>query len=394
MCLNGAAQQRLVGDVKKSIDALTMTVEKYSAAYNKLKPALTHEQTRDRAETWTVAGRILFGKYDKYNDNRRVGKKVDAKDMGHSLLDGFDAFMRALPLDTIRETDKKGQPRIDKKTGQQRVKTKFSHEIVSRLAAHHSDFRFVGSELYNIKDWDGAYDAWERYCKIAQYNSVPDSVLGEVRYLQGIAAWQRSDNADAVRLFATARQLGYKTKETYDYALSCLSAMGDEKQIVELAEEAYRRFGTDDSQYIRILINNHIANNQLDSARALLDKAIAIDDNDAGLHNLMGLVLEQQEGINQALPHFERCIQLDPNHPQGLFNVGRYYYNEATLVAERYPRLSGRALSRKAEPLYKEALPYLEKSYQIDPTNEDVRNALRNIYYHLGDAAKLQALEQ
>ena len=108
----------------------------------------------------------------------------------------------------------------------------------------------------------------------------------------------------------------------------------------------------------------------------------------------MGLVLEQQEGINQALPHFERCIQLDPNHPQGLFNVGRYYYNEATLVAERYPRLSGRALSRKAEPLYKEALPYLEKSYQIDPTNEDVRNALRNIYYHLGDAAKLQALEQ
>ena len=398
LCLHGAAQHRLVGDVKKSIDALTMTVDKYKSAYKKLQPALTHPETAEKAETWTVAGRILFGQYDKCVDNRRAGLKVNGKEMAYALLDGYDALNKALSLDTIVETDKKGNPRIDKKTGKAKIKTKYSRDIRTRLNAHINDFRFVGSELYNTKDWDGAYKAWDHYCRLATNpgdaaRTVPDSLLGEMRYYQGIAAWQRGDPADAVTLFAKARNMGYEAKETYDFALVCLSTLGDEEQIVDLAREAYGKYGTDDPQYIRILINDHINKNRLDSARLLLVKAIAVNDHAAGLQNLMGLVVEQQEGMEQALPYFQRCVELDPNHAQGLFNVGRYYYNEATLVPERNPRLSHKSRTKKMSQLYGQALPYLEKSFELDPANDDVRNALRNIYYHLGDATKLQALE-
>gem|GEM_PF-4939431 len=44
-------------------------------------------------------------------------------------------------------------------------------------------------------------------------------------------------------------------------------------------------------------------------------------------------------------------------------------------------------------PVYEQALPHLERSYELDPSNDDVRNALRTIYYKLGNAAKLEALD-
>ena len=35
----------------------------------------------------------------------------------------------------------------------------------------------------------------------------------------------------------------------------------------------------------------------------------------------------------------------------------------------------------------------LEKAYELDNTNQDVKNALRNIYYMLGNEYKLNAIE-
>ena len=78
------AQHLLVDQAKKDLSGLTMTVDSYNKAFNKLKPALTNDETRNRAETWAIANRIKIELYDKYMDNRRVGKKVDTKAMGHS----------------------------------------------------------------------------------------------------------------------------------------------------------------------------------------------------------------------------------------------------------------------------------------------------------------------
>ena len=56
-------------------------------------------------------------------------------------------------------------------------------------------------------------------------------------------------------------------------------------------------------------------------------------------------------------------------------------------------RLYGKRLADMVNPIYREALPYLEKSYELNPNNEELVNALRDIYYKLGEAQKLQAIE-
>ena len=263
LALNIHAQNSLIAEAKKSISGLTMTVDSYNKAFNKFKPALTNDETRNKPETWALANRIKIELYDKYMDNRRVGKKVDAKAMGYALLDAYDYSLIALKLDTIHVLDKKGNPVIDKKTKRPQVRTKFSKDVVNRLVEHHDNYRITGSELYNIKDWDGAYKAWDYYCQMAARTDdprwiKPDSTLAEVRYYQGIAAWQKGDTIDAVRLFSISRHLRDDRKEAYDYALICLSDLGNEPEVVKLAWEAFVKFGTSDPQYIRILINDFI----------------------------------------------------------------------------------------------------------------------------------------
>ena len=45
-------------------------------------------------------------------------------------------------------------------------------------------------------------------------------------------------------------------------------------------------------------------------------------------------------------------------------------------------------------PLLKEALPYMERAYQLDDTNANAKRILSNIYYQLGDEEALQALDK
>lgn len=391
------AQNSLVADAKKAISGLTMTVDSYNKAFNKFKPALTNDETRNKAETWALANRIKIELYDKYMDNRRVGKNIDTKAMCYALLDAYDYSLNALKLDTIHVLDKNGKPVIDKKTKRPQVRTKFSKEVVNRLVDHHDSYRMAGSELYNIKDWDGAYKAWDYYCQMSARTDdlrwiKPDSTLAEVRYYQGIAAWQKGDTIDAVRLFSIARRLGDDRKEAYDYALICLSDLGNESEVVRLAWDAFNKFGTSDPQYIRILINDFIIREDYSGADDLIDEAMEVNPNDDELLNLKGLVVESKENIYEAFPYYQRCIELNDSNASGLFNVGRYFYNKA-METRLNSRLYGKKLADLVNPIYREALPYLEKSYAINPRNEDLKNALRDIYYKLGEADKLQEIE-
>ena len=213
-----------------------------------------------------------------------------------------------------------------------------------------------------------------------------------MRYYQGIAAWQKGDTIDAVRLFSMARHGGYPRKEAYDYALICLSDLGNDAEVVKLAWEAFVKFGTSDPQYIRILINDFIMREDYSGANDLIDDALEVNPDDDELLNLKGLVIESKESIYEAFPYYQRCIELNDSNASGQFNVGRYFYNKAQ-ETRQHSSLYGKKLADLVNPIYREALPYLEKSYALNPDNEELVNALRDIYYKLGEADKLQAIE-
>lgn len=383
MAAASSAQVAVVNDVKKSINQLKTSAADYTNAINKLKPALEHEQTGTRAQTWLVNAKAHLGLYERLGDAARVGKKVNVSQMEHALVDGCFSLERCLSLDTTWLTDKNGQPALNSKTGLPRFKTKHSAEALRLLTGNLPRLYSAGNRLFNLGDWQGACDAWQIY---SRHTGAGDTLMPSIRYYQAIARWHQQDYAAAAALFEQARRLGYNNPDAFDYAMACLEATADSTAIITLAHEAFETLGTTRPRYLRIIINDCIRRGDFDRANRLLDTALATDSTNVELLNAKGIILERQMGSDSALPYFTRAINADPDNHLALFNMGRYYYNRATEL-----RLHDSQASRD---LYQQAMPLLERAYEQNPDSPTVRNALRDIYYRLGLASRLTDIEQ
>ena len=377
------AQHRLVTEVKKEISGMTLTVDNYKNSLKKITKALENEDTKDKAETWWIAGKIQYAIYDKMMANKAVGDKINSTEAGLALIDGYDKLQVALVKDTTLILDKKGKPVIDKKTGKTKVKTKYSKEVMNKIVDHLVDYSAVAGDFYLAGDWSNAYRAWDIYCNTAKCDwakkkkvNEPDSVIGYNRFFQGLAAYQNKDYDKAVEQLANARNLGYRTKALYDTWIDALIKQQDTIYMVSVAHEAHDMLGAKDPRYVRILINHYLKTKSYDEASTLLDEVIRSDSTVAEYFDLKGRLAETQEGIDAALPFYRRAVELNPNFGIALFDLGNALYSKA--IANNEHR------SKEAINLYDEALPYLEKAHKLMPHNENVKKVLSRIYYVTG----------
>ena len=386
-----SAQKRRVEEVKQDMNSLSLSIDNYTNALNKIKPALADAESKDEAETWFVAGKIAYGKYDKYRVLKSIGKGVDEKAMGDALLLGYEYMQTALRLDSVPERDKKGEVKINKSTGLPKIKTKYSKDIHKIILSHYNDYKLVGRIFYvSSQDFHKAFKAWDVYTSMPDnenYSSlramVTDSVIGEYRFYQGIVAKMDEKYNDALNSFFKALDKGYTKKDVFDYAISCAEHEKNDSVLVKVVKEAYMRYGKDDSRYIGILINYAINNKKYDIATVIIDKAIADNPNNAQYYDLKGVLLENQNGrIDESYQYFKRAVELDESFIKANFDMGRYYYNMALKETD----------AAKSKELLAKAMPFMEKVLAAEPQNRAAKDALKAIYYNLNNSEKLQSL--
>lgn len=382
-CAVMTAQQRLVNEVKKEISAMTLTIDNYKSSLKKISKTLENDETKDKSEPWWIAGKIQYSIYDKMMNNKALGEKFNSTEAGLALIDGYDKFQVALSKDTVVVTDKKGNPKIDKKTGRPRVKTKFSQDIATRIVERLVDYSAVAGDFYLAGDWASAYRAWDIYCDIAKSDwakkrnkEEPDSIVGYNRFFQGLAAYQDKRYDDAVEQLAKARNLGYQKKALYDAWIDALIKQRDTIYLVSVAHEAHDRLGAKDPRYVRILINHYLKTKNYQEANDLLDEVIKSDSTVAEYYDLKGRLVDTQQGLDAAIPFYRKAVQLNPNYAMALFDLGNALYSKA--IKDNDHR------SPQARTLYDEALPYLEKAYKLMPRHEDLKKILSRIYYVTG----------
>lgn len=388
-----SAQRRLVEEVKQDMNSMSLSVDNYKSALTKLKPALTHDETKNEAETWFVAGKIAYGRYDKFRSLKSIGKKADEKAMGESLLEGYKYLSTALSKDTVNETDKNGQVRINKKTGKPKKKTKFSKDIIKIVSSHYNDYKTVGRYFYvSSHDFGKAYEAWDLYTSLPfdgrykQYcESVPDSVIGEYCFYQGISAKLDGNRKTAIKSFEKSLKFGYDKKDVFDYAINCAEQEKDDSTLVHIVKDAFKLYGKNDSRYIGILFNYAITNKKTDIAEKIMDQAIADYPDKAEYYNLKGALLENKTGnMDSSYTYFKKAVELDSNFVKANYDLGRYYFNKALNTSD----------GDKKKDMLTKALPYLEKVHAKEPHNTMAKDALRVIYYNLNDARKLEDLDK
>lgn len=377
------AQQRLVDEVKKDISAMTLTVDNYKNSLKKINKALENTDTREKAEPWWVAGKIQFFIYDKMMNNKAAGEKIKQTDAAIALIDGYDKFQVALSKDTIFLADKRGNPIIDKKTKKRKFKTKYSKDIVNRVLEHLVDYSAAAGDFYLAGDWANAYKAWDIYCNTAQSEwakkrkiAEADTIIGYNSFFQGLAAYQNNEYTKAVEKFADARNHNYRKKGLYDAWIDALLKVQDTIYLVSVAHEAHDKLGAKDPRYVRILINYYLKTRNYEEANELLDEVLRSDSTVAEYYNLKGRLIYTQNGVDAALPFYNKAVELNPDYGMALFDLGNALYSKA-IANDDYR-------SSDAIKLYQEALPYLEKAHRLMPNNEDLKKILSRIYYVIG----------
>lgn len=383
----GKAQHRLLDQVKHDLASQSLTADSYINALKKLRPALEHEETRDKADTWFWAGKINFMLHDKLMGDREIGKTVKDSDLGDALLNGYSHFAHALSLDSVAVKNKRGEPVIDKKTGRQKIKTKYSREINSLIVDRLNAFRNCGGEFFVAKQWDKAAESWSVYCRYARSATAhakrkapADSVVGYYRYFQGLALAQAGHHSEAVAAFTQASEAGYNTKHLFDAWLDVLLKLDDREALVRVAGKAFTRHGNKDSRYINIIINNYLAGKKWDSANELLDRALELTPDNEQYIDLKGQIAEQNASLDDAIAFYRRSIEINPQYAPAQFNLGNALYSKAVLLHD--------ASSAQAAALYREALPHVERAYELGLKDDKVRNVLSRLYY-VTDSAKL-----
>ncbi len=163
------------------------------------------------------------------------------------------------------------------------------------------------------------------------------------------------------------------------------------------AEDAFPIYSNEDPKDIQLMIriSNMLDNKQYDDARKILEGAIASEPNNANIYFMLGILEECLENYDAALANHRKAVDLDPSNAQYKYNVGRVLCNKAIDLdnAAKLKKYQGIRYQKQAITLFREAAPYLEEAYKLNPDVHDALIYLILIYNNLNDEANLRRIE-
>lgn len=296
------------------------------------------------------AGKAEFDTYDKLYGEYTLahGQNPNAPDptineRAAALMNGFELLQKALPMDTIIETNKDGSPKIDKKTGKPKFKVKYSKEIVALLSGHINDVLNVGNAGLMGNDYATSYKAFKFFrtlvgSPLTEGVTFDPQILGEVSFYEGFSAYQLKDFDGAYNAFKSAIEKGYAENQVEEFRNSSLAN----------------------------IIQSYCDKKDYANAITYVDNAITSDPKSALMYDMKGYIIEQRDGLEAAEQYYEKAVELDGTFANGFYDLGRVLYAKADKIIEDNPTATNAQLAPKLLPIYDKALPLFKKAQELD----------------------------
>lgn len=136
-----------------------------------------------------------------------------------------------------------------------------------------------------------------------------------------------------------------------------------------------------------------------DSEGALksLEEAIVADPENAILHSVYGTILMQMDRSEEANEPLLKAISLDTTLYESYYSLGVIRVERANGLVEKM-NAKGisdskyKALKTEQKSHYEEALPYFERALEIEPDDLLTIGALKKVYYQLGMSVEMKAM--
>jgi len=381
-------QKKAVNTVKNEIKAAKPNVEEARAA---IQGALTNPETMDDAETWYTAGKLEDRILELERMKEIFGQTPNDDVMYPALIKIYPYFLKASELDQI--PDAKGK-----------VKPKFLKDIRVIMKANQPYYINAGDYFYKKEDYQKAYEIWRFYgdipgLPIFEANDkdfktlVNDSSTVQIRFFAAFAAALIPNSDAAIELFNEIKDLGWNENEIYQRLAMEYMRKDDTDGYADVLRQGVVKF-PEEPYFLLNLITVMINQGSYEEAIEYLQRAIAVTPDNPQLFYALGVVYENMNQIDKALESVQKALEIKPDHVSSLSHMGRLYYNMGIAARGEADNISDNKLyndaMNKVADLFRQAIPYFEKAYELDTTDNDAVFALRTIYYILGNNAQYE----
>jgi tetratricopeptide (TPR) repeat protein len=141
--------------------------------------------------------------------------------------------------------------------------------------------------------------------------------------------------------------------------------------------------------------------NKMDEAMASVKAALKDDPNNSGLLLRHGYLMEQSGDMEGALGEYRKAVVADPDFFEGNYYAGAIYLDRARAILAEVNNLSDdewekRApeMSKEADGLYKDAIPYFTKAAELRPDSAEILEILFQIHTRLKNTSEAEKYNQ
>lgn len=170
---------------------------------------------------------------------------------------------------------------------------------------------------------------------------------------------------------------------------------GDNEKALAAMKDA-RAANPDDSGLIISEANMQLQMGNRDEFKKLIQEALVKDPNNPELLFNLGIVAAEAGEAEEAKGYYEKALQIKPDYTDVHNNMAVLILSQEQDIIEEMNALGNSAadnkkydeLKEKRSQLYKDAIPYLETTLKLRPTDLQTAKTLVNIYSAIGDTTK------
>tara|TARA_B100000900_G_scaffold106912_2_gene88895 strand:+ start:4042 stop:5316 length:1275 start_codon:yes stop_codon:yes gene_type:complete len=171
----------------------------------------------------------------------------------------------------------------------------------------------------------------------------------------------------------------YRSQENFEKSLEFLSRA--------------KKINSEDINLILLESNIRWEMGEVDMYQELISKALDIEPDNVDLIFNLGVVNADKGNFDEAIGYYNSAIEMDSNYTKAYLNAAALILDKEGSIIEEMNSLGMSTadynrydeLKIEREDLYKTAIPYLEKVFELDNDNLSAARTLKNIYSALGD---------
>lgn len=355
-------------------------------AQQNMEKLLLDSANRTNRKIWAVLYDAVRKQYEQGNEQLYLKQKYDTAKL-FSLT--RQLFVIAEEIDSVESIpNRKGKVEIESRKGH----AEYLNQIRPNLYNG-------GSWFVRKQNYAEAYRFFDKYISCAHIPLFEGyDYQQHDKYLPSAAYWAVYCGYKMKNPKATLHHSYEALKDTahYDYMLQFLAETykleKDTVRYLQTLEEGFEHAPKFPFFFPR-LIEYYTKQNQLDSAMAVVDKALQVDA-ESGLYLFTKSTILLNQGKNkESLELSNKLIQRNDSIAEVYYNAGLAYFNMAVEL-DKNTHLS-RKSHQEITGYYQKALPYLEKFRKMEPgAQEKWALPLYTIYLNLNKGKEFDEIDR